>query len=806
LVAGASTLTHRLERPPEARLCRQAEEEARRLEMAGDLNGAFAVLDGLPGPLRERPDIGQRRRRIAGLLHMQAVREVRHRRASGDLLGALAICDGLPDGLRDHPDIGHERGRVCKLLCRQSIKQAGELRREGNLLGALAVLDALPRDLREDADTLQQRGDLLERLGKLAQKQASRLRAEGDLSGALAVYDDLPPELRERVGLVQERAHLLHILGRLPAAEEMLRKALATDPGHRRSWQSLVSILRDLDRIDELRTAIAGMVSALPPDFDTLVEAARMARKGKLFDLADEMIDRALAARVTASADAIVKAAQDLLSWGEQGRVVKLLDCEPVHADASVREIARALSAGALAQLRLAGRSGTAGPVRETERADVTAARAILEHQGPLVAPDEVERRGIVVVTSSLGTGGSQKQAVELVRQLCNSSSGPVRLFALARSGQENEFFQGGLAGLDLTVEFLSDFELAPQAPLPADLAGKLSVLPPKIRTQTVCLIHRLRLNRPQSILAMSDIHGVSVMLAASVVGVPRIVVSARTLPPPACRRPDHFFKPVYQVALARNIISLVTNAEAAARAFADWLEVPRDRIGTVYNGIDVDGLVSQRDPAAGAAYRRELGIPAGARIVGSVFQARTQKRPRLWIEAAAVIAKRAPDVAFVVVGDKHLFDDVSATLARYGLEGRFHRPGVRSDVATWLGLMDVFLLTSETEGTPNAMLEAQALGRPVIATDVGGNAETFVPEMTGLLVPAHPTPEQIADAVLRVLDDPAFAARARALGPRFIRQRFDLKRMASAYVDLLLDGAATHAATAILGERERIL
>jgi glycosyltransferase involved in cell wall biosynthesis len=180
---------------------------------------------------------------------------------------------------------------------------------------------------------------------------------------------------------------------------------------------------------------------------------------------------------------------------------------------------------------------------------------------------------------------------------------------------------------------------------------------------------------------------------------------------------------------------------------------------------------------------------------VGSIFQARRQKRPYLWIEAAAVIARRAPDVEFVLVGDILREHEISQALAHVGLQDRFHRPGIRPDVASWLALMDVVLMTSAYEGTPNVLLEAQALGRPVVTTDVGGTAECFLPGVTGLLVPADPTPEQVADAVLRVLDDPGFAARAREHGPAFIRQRFDPQRMAREYVDLCLPGAARSSA-----------
>ena len=98
---------------------------------------------------------------------------------------------------------------------------------------------------------------------------------------------------------------------------------------------------------------------------------------------------------------------------------------------------------------------------------------------------------------------------------------------------------------------------------------------------------------------------------------------------------------------------------------------------------------------------------------------------------------------------------------------------------------MDVVLLTSELEGTPNVLLEAQALGRPVVATDVGGCAETFLPGQTGILLPAQPSAEEIAEAVTRILRDREFMARANEQGPAFIRERFCAKRMAAEFTTL---------------------
>jgi glycosyltransferase involved in cell wall biosynthesis/tetratricopeptide (TPR) repeat protein len=780
-------------------------KDATRLRRGGDLAGALAVYDALPRELRDHPDVAHARAYVVERMRKRAqkaepcqqpelpsTQTIEHAiqlRCAGDVRGALALIDGLPSELRRRADIGQQRTDLLDRLCRQVAKKARDLHRNGDWLGALAVYDGLPPDLQECVQICAYRRDFLDRLQTHAHRESRRLRKAGNPGAALAVYDRLRDELCNLPEILQERARLLHRLGELNAAQDMFRKALASDPTQKESWQILGDILVDLGNARELRALIEEMVSALPRSFEALMQAARMAKRGRLHALADKLIDQALSHPIAASATEILAAARTVLDEGDQGRAIDLLKSKTVLLDASVHRLARELSDLAFAQLRQAGRPSSAGPVHPAERADVIAIRSILAQWSD--PPEAPPGRGIAIVISSLGAGGAQRQTLAIVRELCRESVGPIFLLLLARSSEHEEFFASRLAGLDVTIEFMSDFDVGVRDGAPQGLADKFAVLPPDIVAHTACLADRLKAHRPEVVLVMSDIDGLPAMLAASVAGVPRVVVSARSGPPSVRGRPDNPLKPAYQAALGGSGISLVTNSSATRRAFADWLKQPVERVGMVYNGIDADGLRRERNPAATAAHRRFLGISDGARIVGSVFQARTPKRPRLWIEAAAAIARRASDVVFVVVGDKHLVNDVSTVLAQNGLDGRFHRPGVRSDVATWLDLMDVVLLVSEAEGTPNVLLEAQALGRPVVATDVGGCAESFLPDETGVLLSADPTPEQVADAVLRVLEDPGFAARALAHGPSFIRRRYDPQRMAREYIDLCFPPSA---------------
>jgi glycosyltransferase involved in cell wall biosynthesis len=99
------------------------------------------------------------------------------------------------------------------------------------------------------------------------------------------------------------------------------------------------------------------------------------------------------------------------------------------------------------------------------------------------------------------------------------------------------------------------------------------------------------------------------------------------------------------------------------------------------------------------------------------------------------------------------------------------------SDVGLGYAALDVLLLTSSVEGLPNVLIEAQAAGRPVVATDVGGTREAIDDGRTGLIV-AQRSAQRLAQAVLRILGDASFRERARTEGPSFAARQFGYERM----------------------------
>jgi glycosyltransferase involved in cell wall biosynthesis len=211
-----------------------------------------------------------------------------------------------------------------------------------------------------------------------------------------------------------------------------------------------------------------------------------------------------------------------------------------------------------------------------------------------------------------------------------------------------------------------------------------------------------------------------------------------------------------------------------------------RPPVETLYHGLDPTSIPAEEDPGR---FREELGIADGVPLVGTVGNFTAKKAHRRLIEAAAQIRAKVPEVKVVLVGHGPLEGSLREQVRASGLEETVVFAGYREDAPRVAAAFDVFVLSSEYEGLPLALLEAMARARPVVATRAGGIPEVVEDGTTALLVPPE-DPPAIADAVVKLLADPALRLRL-GEGARERAALFDIRnavrRMEQIYERLLV-------------------
>ena len=198
------------------------------------------------------------------------------------------------------------------------------------------------------------------------------------------------------------------------------------------------------------------------------------------------------------------------------------------------------------------------------------------------------------------------------------------------------------------------------------------------------------------------------------------------------------------------------------------------EQIRIIHNGIDLDRYQPEN---AGA---RPDQLPAGP-VIGTVGSLSPEKKTSDLLEAAAILLSETPDLTFCIVGDGALRGDLERQAQDLRIADRVVFAGAVEDVRPWVGAFDLFVLTSRREGLPGALMEAMAMGRPVVATDVGGVSE--VVGDAGVLVSVGDV-EAIVKDVRRLLSDSAECDRLRLAGHEQVQQ-FSLTEMARATGDL---------------------
>jgi glycosyltransferase involved in cell wall biosynthesis len=217
----------------------------------------------------------------------------------------------------------------------------------------------------------------------------------------------------------------------------------------------------------------------------------------------------------------------------------------------------------------------------------------------------------------------------------------------------------------------------------------------------------------------------------------------------------------------------IICVSDANRRDLIDECPAAEARTQTVYNGVDPSAFPLEPDRQK---VRQELGITQGPLLV-MIARLTEQKGHRYLLQAFPELLNTWPQLCCVFVGDGELREQLHRLAVELAVEGSCRFVGVREDIADILAAADVVVLPSLSEGFPFVLLEALAMGCPIVASQVNGIPEMIENHKTGLLVPAR-DPQALAAAIQEVLSDPAAGSKMGAEGRAVVYERFTVDHM----------------------------
>lgn len=235
---------------------------------------------------------------------------------------------------------------------------------------------------------------------------------------------------------------------------------------------------------------------------------------------------------------------------------------------------------------------------------------------------------------------------------------------------------------------------------------------------------------------------------------------------------------------VSRGTARLVAVSAPLRNALAVKIKAPPEHWIVIPNGVDTDLL----KPGGSCGLRERLGIPDQTLLVGALGNIRKPKAYDVFLETANRLAGRLERCHFVIAGEGYgpLMDELLALRKRLGLEHNVHFVGLQPDIAGYLGELDIFLLSSSTEGFSIACVEAMACGLPVVATRSGGPETIVIDGETGVLCPVG-DPEALAVAIAQLAVAPLRRRQMGEAGRRRAENQFGLAAMLDNY-EVLLD------------------
>ena len=247
--------------------------------------------------------------------------------------------------------------------------------------------------------------------------------------------------------------------------------------------------------------------------------------------------------------------------------------------------------------------------------------------------------------------------------------------------------------------------------------------------------------------------------------------------------------RPAEDRAVLHDLTPSIDRLIAVSNAIVDKIEEEGREgapITLIYNGVNLERYDHQ-EPCC--TLREEYGMEPGSQIVGVVARLEPEKGHATLLEAWPLVLRACPDAYLLIVGEGSRCDDLKAQAESLKIAHRVVFTGRREDVPAVTAALDVAVLPSYREAQGLSVLEAMALSRPVVASDVGGIPEMIKDGVTGLLVPPHDAPA-LAAAISSLLRNHQLADMLGRAGHDLVHERFCLEQMIAEVAEIYDEGA----------------
>ena len=356
----------------------------------------------------------------------------------------------------------------------------------------------------------------------------------------------------------------------------------------------------------------------------------------------------------------------------------------------------------------------------------------------------------VIHLITDLITAGAQKA---LYRLLLHTDRTKYRPIVIALRDADTDIAQQ-IKALDIPV---IDLDM-----LPRWRFDKLFLLYRELRRQKPDIMHCWMIH--------SNIIG---RLVGRMARVPAIIVS---------RRSDRNGGQIY-THLNRWLVNwsdgIIAVSESSRQAELAETGISSDRVVTVPNGLDASMFADKSTASERQELRASLGIQDEHLLIGSIGRLTEAKGYPDLIKAFQLVHQELPQSRLMIVGKGKLEAELKTLASELGIIDFVQFPGVRSDIPQLLNTFDTFAFSSHWEGMPNALMEAMAAGVPCVATKVSAAPELIDNGVHGLLVaPNHPA--ELAEGILKLLNDTALREAVAAAGRERILTKFTLENTAA--------------------------